>query len=108
MAQVIVHINGKPYGVGCEDGQESHVRTLAGVIEAKVAEVAHEAGALGETRLMLLGGLMLADEVGQLRSALSAANARVAHLESETEAVEARAVAALEAAAQKLEAMAAR
>ena len=39
---------------------------LAAVIDAKVGEVAHEAGALGETRLMLLGGLMLADEVGQL------------------------------------------
>ena len=108
MAQVIVHINGKPYGVGCEDGQESHVRAMAGVIEAKVAEVAHEAGALGETRLMLLGGLMLADEVGKLRSALATAEARIAHLETETEAAEARAIAALEAAAQKLEAMAAR
>jgi cell division protein ZapA len=108
VAQVIVQINGKPYGVGCEDGQESHVRALAAVIDAKVEEVAHEAGALGETRLMLLGGLMLADEVGQLRTTLAAANARIAHLEAETDAIEARAVAALEAAAQKLETMAAR
>ena len=108
MAQVIVQINGKPYGVGCEDGQESHVRSLAAVIDAKVAEVAHEAGALGETRLMLLGGLMLADEVSQLRSRLAAADARIAHLETETDAVEARAIAALEAAAQRLETMAAR
>ncbi len=108
MAQVIVQINGKPYGVGCEDGQEAHVRALAEVIDAKIAEIAHEAGALGETRLMLLGGLMLADEVGQLKSALAAANARIAHLETETDAADARAIAALEAAAQKLEAMAAR
>jgi cell division protein ZapA len=108
VAQVIVEINGKPYGVGCEDGQESHVRSLAAVIDAKVAEVAHEAGALGETRLMLLGGLMLADEVAQLRGAVAAANARIAHLESEVDAVEGRAIAALEAAAQKLETMAAR
>jgi cell division protein ZapA len=108
VAQVIVQINGKPYGVGCEDGQESHVRALAAVIDAKVGEVAHEAGALGETRLMLLGALMLADEVSQLRNGLAAANARVAHLETETDAAEARAIAALEAAAQKLEAMASR
>jgi cell division protein ZapA len=108
VAQVIIEINGKPYGVGCEDGQESHVRSLAALIDAKVGEVAHEAGALGETRLMLLGGLMLADEVSQLRSALAAAQARIAHLEAESDAVEARSIAALEVAAQKLEAMAAR
>ena len=108
MAQVIVEINGKPYGVGCEDGQESHVRALAAVIDAKICEVAHEAGALGDTRLMLLGGLMLADEVGHLRREIATANARIAHLETETDTVEARAIAALEAAAQKLETMAAR
>ena len=37
MAQVIVEVHGKPYGVGCEDGQESHVRALAALIDAKVA-----------------------------------------------------------------------
>ena len=108
MAQVIVEVHGKPYGVGCEDGQESHVRSLATLIDAKIREIAPDAGALGETRLMLLGGLMLADEVGQLRGALATEKARNAHLEVEIEAAEGRAVAALEAAAQKLETMASR
>ncbi len=108
MAQVIVEVHGKPYGVGCEDGQESHVRSLAAVIDAKVREIAPDAGALGETRLMLLGGLMLADEINQLRSALAVEKARNAHLETEVETAETRAIAALEAAAQKLETMAAR
>ena len=108
MAQVTVEVHGKSYGVGCEDGQESHVRSLAGVIDAKVREIAQDAGALGETRLMLLGGLMLADEAGRLRGALAAEKARSAHLETEVEAAEVRAIAALEAAAQKLETMASR
>ena len=108
MAQVIVEVHGKPYGVGCEDGQESHVRSLAALIDAKVREIAPDAGALGETRLMLLGGLMLADEVSQLRLALATATARAAHLETEVAAAETRAISALEAAAQKLETMAAR
>ena len=108
MAQVTVEVHGKPYGVGCEDGQESHVRSLASLIDAKVREIAPDAGALGETRLMLLGALMLADEVNQLRSALATEKARTTHLETEVEAAEARAIAALEAAAQKLETMASR
>lgn len=108
MAQVIVQINGKPYGVGCEDGQESHVRSLATLIDEKVTEIAGDAAALGETRLILLGGLMLADDVNQLRAALAVEKARVAHLEGEADGIEARAIAALEAAAQELETMAAR
>lgn len=108
MGQVIVEVHGKPYGVGCEDGQESHVRSLAALIDAKVREIAPDAGALGETRLILLGGLMLADEVSQLRVALAAEKARTAHLETEIESAENRAIAALEAAAQKLETMASR
>ncbi len=108
MAQVIVEVHGKPYGVGCEDGQESHVRALAALIDAKVREIAPDAGAPGETRLMLLGGLMLADEVNQLRVSLAAEKARNEHLETEIEGAENRAIAALEAAAQKLETMASR
>ena len=108
MAQVIVEVRGKSYGVGCEDGQESHVRSLAGLIDAKVREIAPDGGALGETRLMLLGALMLADEVHQLSGALAAERARNGRLEAEAKTAESRAVAAIEAAAKKLETMASR
>ena len=29
MGQVTVNVNGRPYVVGCEDGQEGHVERLA-------------------------------------------------------------------------------
>ena len=103
-----MEVNGKPYGVGCEDGQESHVRALAELLDIKVRGVAPTAGPLGDTRLMLLGGLMLADEVAEAGKALALAHTRITALESELEAVEVRAIAALDSAAQKLEAMAAR
>ena len=108
MAQVIVQVNGKTYGVGCEDGQESHVRALATLIDDKVKDIASDAAALGETRLILLGGLMLADDVNQLRAALAAEKVRTARLEADALSAETRAVLALETAAQKLETMAAR
>ena len=108
MAQVTIQVNGKPYAVGCDDGQESHLRSLAAVIDAKVREVAPEAGQLGETRLMLMGALLIADDLSEVKVKLVAAEARVHHLESELGRFDAKAVTALEAAAQKLEAMASR
>ena len=76
MAQLTLEVNGKPYAVGCEDGQEAHVRSLAEIIDARVREVAPDAGAMGETRLNLLGALMLADEVGSLKGRLAGALSR--------------------------------
>ena len=59
MAQLTLEVNGKPYTIGCEDGQEAHVRSLAVIIDARVREIAPDAGAMGETRLILLSALML-------------------------------------------------
>ncbi len=108
MAQVTVQVNGKPYAVGCEDGQESHVRGLALLLDAKVREIAPDAGQLGETRLMLLGALMIADEVDGLNKKLAAAEAKALELTATVDEIESRAIVALDAASQKLEAIAAR
>ena len=108
MAQLTLEVNGKPYAVGCEDGQEAHVRSLAEIIDARVREIAPDAGAMGETRLILLGALMLADEVGGLKGRLAGALARADLAERTLEQSEEKVVAALDAAAQKIEAMASR
>ncbi|MGA0604343.1 cell division protein ZapA [Caulobacter sp. KR2-114] len=76
MAQLTIEVNGRSYAVGCEDGQEAHLRGLAAQIDAQVRQVADEVGPLGETRLMLMAALMLADE-------LTAAKARAEMLEGE-------------------------
>ena len=108
MAQVLVEIHGKAYGVGCEDGQESQVRALAEIIDTKAREVAPDAAVLGETRTMLLAALMLANELQETRERLSKLENTVADLQGSSGELEARAVAAIEAVAQKLEALAAR
>ena len=108
MAQLTLEINGKPYTVGCEDGQEAHVRSLAEIIDARVREIAPDAGAMGETRLILLGALMLADEVSSLKGRLAGALSRAELAEQTLEQSDEKVVAALDAAAQKIEAMASR
>jgi len=108
MAEVSIRVNGRIYPVGCEDGQEQHVRTLAEVFDRHVAQVAKDVGQLGETRLFLMGALLMADELAEVRGRLAAASADLAKAESEKHRSEGRAVAALEQAARKIEALAAK
>lgn len=108
MTEVMVGVNGRAYPVGCEDGQERHVQALAAMFNHHVSQVARDVGQLGETRLFLLGALLLADELADVRTRLEAAQAAVAQANAETQAAEARAVVVLEGAAKKIEAMAAR
>lgn len=107
MAQVTVEINGKPYTVGCEDGQEAHLRALAAVFDRQVRLVAQEVGALGDTRLMLMGALLLSDELEEARARLAHAQKDLARVQSDYARAEARAVVALDAASKRIEALAA-
>jgi len=67
MATVTVEINGRPYAVGCADGQEERVRILAKQFDGHVRQVAGEVGHVGDLRLFLMAGLMLADELHEVR-----------------------------------------
>jgi cell division protein ZapA len=92
MATVNVEVNGRQYGVGCEDGQEAHVQSLAKLFDAQVTDVAAQVGQVGELRLFLMAALLTADELADAR-------ARLAEVEGE-------AAALLEAASERIEAMA--
>ncbi len=67
MATVTVEINGRPYAVGCADGQEERVRILAKQFDANVRQVAADVGHVGDLRLFLMGALVLADELHEAR-----------------------------------------
>ena len=63
MAQVSISINGRAYEIACDDGQEGHVQKLAEHLDDKVQGIAGQAGAVGEQRLLVMAGLMVADEL---------------------------------------------
>ncbi len=74
MAQVTVRINGFAYTIGCEDGQEEHLRAMAGEVEKRVESVKALAGSqAGEAKLLVLAGLLMADEMHDAAIALAAA-----------------------------------
>ena len=70
MATVTVDINGRPYAVGCADGQEDRVRVLAKQFDGHVRSVAGDVGQVGDLRLFLMAALLLADELHEARLAI--------------------------------------
>ena len=101
MATVTVEINGRPYAVGCADGQEDRVRILAKQFDGHVRQVAGEVGHVGDIRLFLMAGLLLADELHEARLANPAAEAAPTATDGVAEALNAVA-ARLEKMAQSL------
>jgi len=107
MAQISIDVNGRPYAVGCEDGQEAHLMELARLFDHQVRQVSQDMGQLGDTRLFLMGALLLADELTDARARLAQAQAEVSRLQTDRGRMESRAVQALETAAKRIEALAA-
>lgn len=107
MAQINVEVNGRPYAVGCEDGQEAHLQELAKVFDHQVRQVSQDMGQLGDTRLFLMGALLLADELTDAKNRLASMQVEMARLQSDRARLETKAVSALETAASKIEKLAA-
>ncbi|HVM99551.1 MAG TPA: cell division protein ZapA [Caulobacteraceae bacterium] len=103
MGQVSIEVNGRAYEVGCEDGQERRLAELAASVDAQVRQVAADVGPLGETRLILMGALVMADDMTELRGEITQLKIELAELKTERGRAEQSAVAALEAAATRIE-----
>ena len=75
MGQVTVRIGGYSHPVSCEDGQEAHLVALASEVDRRVSSIKAMGGQFGESRLLLLAALLLADEVHDLKVAVAQARA---------------------------------
>jgi cell division protein ZapA len=75
LGQVTVRIGGYTHPVSCEDGQEGHLIALAADVDRRVSSIRAMGGQFGESRLLLLASLLLADEIHDLRVELARARA---------------------------------
>ena len=67
MAQVDVTVNNQNFLIACEDGQEDRLLDLSKIVDDKVVELAAQVGQLGQTRLLVMAALVIADELVDLR-----------------------------------------
>jgi cell division protein ZapA len=87
MAQVTITINGRPYPMSCDDGEEEHVRELAQFIDGQVQNLVQDIGQVGEARLLLMAAMLISDELAKsyeerdaLKAELDTAAGRISQL----------------------------
>ena len=102
MATVTVEINGRPYAVGCADGQEERVRILAKQFDVHVRQVAGDVGHVGDIRLFLMAALVLADELHEVRMGGATAPAALSGAAPSSDAGVAEALNAVAARIEKI------
>lgn len=66
MSQVSITINGRRYQVACDDGQEAHLTRLGDYIDKRLNELVAAVGQVGDSRLLVMVSLLLADELSDL------------------------------------------
>lgn len=68
MAEVNLAINGRNYGIACDDGQEQRVRDLGRYVDDRLRDISGAGAAASENHLLVLTAIVLADEVFDMRS----------------------------------------
>ena len=113
MPQIQVTIDGKSYRMACGEGEEAHLAALAEGLGARIGEMRKAFGEIGDMRLQVMAALTIADELGEARRRLAAAEAEAGRLrEAAAREAEARAVQeaglaqGIAAAAERIERMA--
>jgi cell division protein ZapA len=75
MAQVTLRINGYAYTLGCKDGEEQHLEAMGAEVSNRIDGVRAAAGPSGESRMLVMAALLMADDIFDLRARLQAAEA---------------------------------
>jgi cell division protein ZapA len=90
LPKVDISINGRLYAVACDDGQENRVRELADMVDSRVKQLTGPGpvGGVGETQILVLAGLMLADELSETKAAVGGGHEKPASAEPALDAEE--------------------
>ncbi len=71
MAHVELEINERKYQISCDNGQEAHLKKLGDFIESRVQKLVESVGQVGDSRLLVMVSLLVADELSEAYSELS-------------------------------------
>jgi cell division protein ZapA len=110
MPQISVTINGRQFRMACENGEEARLTNLAADLDARIATLRVRFGEIGDTRLTVMAALAIADELSELKERLVRLEPELATLQEASvisadraQATQAAVVAALNAAAERIE-----
>lgn len=104
MAKVTITLNGRPYDVACEDGQEPQLHRLAEYVDKRLKELVAAVGDVGEARLLAMASILIADEVADAHDKIDALTAASDSTQRDT----ASATHLMDSLAERIETIAAR
>ncbi|MGZ6176306.1 MAG: cell division protein ZapA [Candidatus Binataceae bacterium] len=105
MGQVSITIRGRAYQIACDDGQEAHLARLGRYLDQRAEQLA-SGGGINDALLLVMVGLVVADELSDALAELE--SLRGAGALTARAAAEAETVATIDAIAGRIERIAAR
>jgi len=112
--RVSININGRKYGLGCEEGEQERLVRLGQKLDDRVNAMANQFGQIGDLRLLVMAGITLLDEIEDVGTSVEdRVETRIGEIKKEhTQAVlaveqtEAQAASSLRDAALRIERLA--
>jgi cell division protein ZapA len=68
MPEIQITVNGRGYRVACGPGEEERLRMLAADVDRRIAGLVRSFGQVGESQLLLVSALLMADELDEMRN----------------------------------------
>jgi len=75
MPEVEIEIGGRRFEVACQPGEEDYLISAATALDKEASSIGDQLGRLSEARMLLMAGLMLADQAGNLKEKLAKSDA---------------------------------
>lgn len=108
MAKIDVSINGRTYQIACDDGQESHLAQLGEYVDKRVRELVAAVGQVGDSRLLVMVALLIADELAETYAELNRVREQASDAAAKPsyEEIESRLADVIDSAAARIEVLA--
>ena len=71
MPEVEIEIGGRRFEVACQPGEEDYLISAATALNQEASNIGQQLGRLSESRMLLMAGLMLADQMGNFKDKLA-------------------------------------
>ncbi len=68
MATIDIEVAGRRYNVACRDGEETHLHSVAAMVDQRARDASQALGSLTETRQLLFAALLMADDIKEMRA----------------------------------------
>ena len=95
MPEVEIEIGGRRFEVACESGEEDYLVSAATALDEEASKIGRQLGRLSESRMLLMAGLMLADQMGNFKDELAKRDSELTDAHSEIAKLQAQLSASL-------------